>query len=259
MAKKSSYLAGTPSWCDHMSPDLEGAKAFYGALFGWTFAGGGSEYSGYTTCLMDGAQVAGLVPQSGPMVGSPSVWSTYFDSKDADATCAAIKAHGGTVMYEPMDVGPLGRMAVAVDPTGGAFGLWQAKVHTGSHMFGEPGSMAWHELRTRDLKAAVEFYAAALGNPVEKMPAGDMEYFVAKTPGQIHAGIMGMPAHMPAETPPHWLVYFAVSDADAVAAKVVALGGTLSGDPVDTPHGRTGFAADTWGARFAYVQTRSSG
>jgi uncharacterized protein len=31
----TSYDAGTPSWVDHATKDLEASNAFYGALFGW--------------------------------------------------------------------------------------------------------------------------------------------------------------------------------------------------------------------------------
>ena len=38
---------------------------------------------------------------------------------DADATAKAITDAGGTVLVPPMDVMEAGRMAVALDPTGG--------------------------------------------------------------------------------------------------------------------------------------------
>jgi len=37
MPKRTSYAQGTPSWVDLQSHDQEGAKAFYGGLFGWQF------------------------------------------------------------------------------------------------------------------------------------------------------------------------------------------------------------------------------
>ncbi|HYT25105.1 MAG TPA: VOC family protein, partial [Actinomycetota bacterium] len=43
MAEVKSYAPGTPSWVDLMTSDPEGARAFYGELFGWEFEIGGPE------------------------------------------------------------------------------------------------------------------------------------------------------------------------------------------------------------------------
>ncbi len=37
---------------------------------------------------------------------------------DADATAARITEAGGTIVVEPMDVGPMGGMVIALDPQG---------------------------------------------------------------------------------------------------------------------------------------------
>ena len=43
--------------------------------------------------------------------------------------------------------------------------------------------------------------------------------------------------------PNHWHVYFAVADADAAAAKVTELGGSVLVEPFDTPVGRMAVVA----------------
>ena len=37
MGKRESYESGTFCWVDLATTDAEGAKAFYGDLFGWEF------------------------------------------------------------------------------------------------------------------------------------------------------------------------------------------------------------------------------
>ena len=37
MTTMTAYAHGVPSWIDLATPDPTGAKAFYGALFGWHF------------------------------------------------------------------------------------------------------------------------------------------------------------------------------------------------------------------------------
>jgi len=54
--------------------------------------------------------------------------------------------------------------------------------------------------------------------------------------------------------PNHWHVYFAVADADATAAKVTELGGSMLAEPFDTPAGRMAVARDPQGAAFSIIQ-----
>lgn len=46
---------------------------------------------------------------------------------------------------DPMEAG---RMAVVIDPTGAAVGLWQAKAHIGATRVNESGAVIWNELMT---------------------------------------------------------------------------------------------------------------
>ena len=58
---------------------------------------------------------------------------------------------------------------------------------------------------------------------------------------------------MPAEVPPNWLVYFAVTDADAALARITELGGALMMGPMDIEPGRFAVVADPTGAVFAVI------
>src|SRR5580765_6166379 len=158
--RDTPWPAGYPCWVDVMTSDLEAAKAFYGGLFGWNAVDGPPEAGGYVIADVGGNPVAGLMAIPPDMAGHPSVWTTYLATDDADATAAAITANGGTLSMPPMDVMDVGRMAVAQDPTGGTFGLWQAKAHTGVHLANEPGALTWNEFMTRDYEGAKAFYGA---------------------------------------------------------------------------------------------------
>jgi hypothetical protein len=57
-----------------------------------------------------------------------------------------------------------------------------------------------------------------------------------------------------AGVPPHWGVTFAVDDADATAAKAVALGGQVVVAPFDAPWVRMTVIADPHGATFTASQ-----
>ena len=118
--RDTAWPAGTPCWVDYSATDVVAAQQFYGALLGWTFTEGDPQFGGYLTCLSADRAAAGMMPKMDP--AHPSVWTTYFATDSADETAAAITGAGGTVVAAPMDVGPLGRMLVALDPAGQLFG-----------------------------------------------------------------------------------------------------------------------------------------
>ena len=47
----SSHAAGTPSWIDLGTPDVEAAKSFYGGLFGWAAETDPRPEAGGAACL----------------------------------------------------------------------------------------------------------------------------------------------------------------------------------------------------------------
>jgi predicted enzyme related to lactoylglutathione lyase len=124
MSERTSYEPETPSWVDLSTPDLDGAKRFYGELFGWEAedAGPVEETGGYGMFRLRGKLVAGVGPLMDP--NQPPVWSTYVSTDDADAAVARARDAGGQVHVEPMDVMDAGRMAFVGHPAGGCVGLW---------------------------------------------------------------------------------------------------------------------------------------
>ena len=85
----------------------------------------------------------------GPAEGDqPTAWTLYLASDDASATEAAVVERGGTVLMPAFDVGELGRMCIALDPSGAAFGVSQAGSHIGASLVDEPGGLAWEDLRS---------------------------------------------------------------------------------------------------------------
>jgi predicted enzyme related to lactoylglutathione lyase len=123
--------------------DIEGAKSFYGSVFGWeTLDLGGSvrmwQLPGYGEFLErsdpglrkrmadSGAPegfedvVASLNPLAEDEPEVPAHWSVTFAVEDADATAAKAAELGGKVLVSPFDA-PWVRTTVLSDPQGATF------------------------------------------------------------------------------------------------------------------------------------------
>src|SRR3954470_3888698 len=162
MPEKTSYENGRPCWVDATTTDMAASQTFYEGLFGWQLTDLGEESGHYTMCDHRGKRVAALIPRPDGDPAAPH-WATYIATDDLGATLQKVRAAGGSVTCEPMDVFESGRLAYAVDPTGAVFGLWQAKDFAGAQLVNEPSTWAWAELRTRDVPAAMAFYQALFG------------------------------------------------------------------------------------------------
>ncbi|MEY9935597.1 putative enzyme related to lactoylglutathione lyase [Catenulispora sp. GP43] len=253
--KMTEYVPGTPCWVDLGTTDLEAAKKFYGALFGWSSqVAEDPAAGGYTMFLLNGEQVAGAMTTMSPE--QPVAWNTYVAVDDADATMTRAQAAGAKTIMPPMDVTDVGRMAMFADPTGAVLGLWQPKSMKGAGLVNEPGSLTWDELNTRDAEAAKAFYAATFGWDAATAKMDGMEYTELKVNGRTVAGLMVMDdEHFPKETPPHWAVYFGVADCEASVAKVGKLGGTVVVPTTPIPMGRFAVCQDPQGGYFSMFES----
>jgi hypothetical protein len=122
--------------------DVEAAKRFYGAVFGWgTMTVVGAElwtlpgYGDHLEAAIPGLReqmaqmgapegfidvVAAVNPIASGDAATPAHWSVTFGVDDADATADRAAALGGEVVAGPVDA-PWTRMAVINDPQGATF------------------------------------------------------------------------------------------------------------------------------------------
>ncbi len=253
MANVTKYRNGVPSWADVAVTDPAAGAAFYSALFGWEAEDQGAEAGSYHMFRIDGAAVAGLGPRQTDE--AMPIWSAYIAVDDLDATLVAAEAAGGTIVMERMDVFTSGSMAVVVDPTGAAVSFWEAGDHIGAELVNVPNTLAWHELTTRDAEASKAFYAAVVGWNYQAMPEGSGAdgYEMIMVGERVVGGIMPMTGEDWGDLPSHWMVYFAVADTDAAAAKVTELGGAVSVPPFDMGVGRMSVCNDPDGNAFSVI------
>jgi uncharacterized protein len=231
MSEKDHYQPGTPNWIDIGSPDPDATASFYSALFGWQIPD--SQPGGYRMATINGRAVAGIGPAQSP--GVPW-WTTYVSVEDADTTAKVVRDLGGQVLAEPFDVGKIGRMAVFTDPLGAQFSVWQPIEHVGAALINEHGTLTWNELHTRDRDRAKDFYGKVFGwySQDIDMGGGDLYTIVKLTEDENDPGVGGMTPLREdrGEQADHWLVVFAVDDADATVAKAAELGGSVTMPPM---------------------------
>jgi uncharacterized protein len=243
------WPAGTPCWVDYGATDVEAAVRFYSEVLGWAPHPAGPEHGGYVLCRVGEHDAAGIGPNNAP--GTPPAWLTYLATTDADVTAGKALEAGGTVLAAPFEVAGLGRMAVIADPEGAVFGVWQALGHIGSSVVNEPGGLTWNEAAHRDPEVGRAFYATVFGYRYAPVPGAGDVYRTFSVDGEHPVG--GMGAVPVPETPPHWLTYFAVTDADATVAAARERGATVEAGPFDTEFGRMATITDPWGATFAVI------
>src|SRR5581483_7617380 len=117
------------------TPDPDGAKRFYSALFGWEtdeFEVGGEAvtlwrvpgYVGGEPEQPVSCEVVAAMRATGADRAQPARWDVDFWIADADAAARTAAAHGGSVLAPPHDAVPF-RRAVIADPAGAQLSLSQ--------------------------------------------------------------------------------------------------------------------------------------
>jgi predicted enzyme related to lactoylglutathione lyase len=110
-------------WNETHSRDFEAAKAFYGAVFGWTPQPFGDSYTVFN--LGERGIGGGMQMMEGTPDSVPSYWLTWFSVVDHDDTVAKAKDLGANVLMEGMEMPEVGKMAILQDPQGAQFGVLQ--------------------------------------------------------------------------------------------------------------------------------------
>jgi predicted enzyme related to lactoylglutathione lyase len=254
MGKRSSYAPGTFCSVDLATTDADGAKAFYGSLFGWEGEDvRPAEGMTYTILRHGGDAVGGLFEREGLEDLGGSHWINYVSATSADEIARRAVELGGETAEEPFDILDVGRMTAVKDPTGSGVAVWQAGSYAGAERVNEPGFLTWNELATNDTAAAIAFYEGLFGWSTQPMGTGEgPEYDVVRVGERGNGGIRPLsPQEEQAGMSPYWFPYFAVASLDATFAQCDEAGGATLFGPIEFPAGRIGGLRDPQGAVFA--------
>ena len=249
-------------WYELMTPDPEGAKAFYEPVIGWSMTTGHGDTDDYGFITApDGAMVGGLLRLSREMTegGAKPGWIGYVHVADVDAAVREIETRGGRCLMPARDVEMAGRIAMVADPGGAAFYVMTPTPPPGggeSTAFrSEPmvGHFGWNELMAADPGRETGFYTGLFGWSLpEPMDMGAMgKYQFIAHDGVTIGAIMGA---VPQAPQPHWNHYVWVPSAGSAITAIEAGGGRVVNGPHEVPGGNWVVqGVDPQGAMFALV------
>lgn len=240
---------GSLAWIDLTTPDVDAAADFYSRLLGWELEPAETPVGRYVTGAVASGPVGGMMAPPPGEDAAPTAWTVFFGVADADRAFADARRLGATGLQPPTEIPSGDRIAVLTDPAGAVVGLMESRSGT-STARGESGAVGWVECQSRDVAAGEAFYTRLLSWQPGAPSDG---YRVLECGGGQVAGLMAMPAEVPAEVPSYWLPYFAVDDVDSACARVGELGGSVVVPPMSVQDMRFAIAEDPSGAVFGLL------
>jgi predicted enzyme related to lactoylglutathione lyase len=262
VAKIENHPPGQFCWTELATTNRNSGRDFYTAIFDWVVhevpIGPDSFYCLYQYDQNDCCG-AYTMDEHRRTAGVRPRWLPYVCVEHAEKTAMQAVKLGGTVTAGPGDVADKGAMAMIRDPQGAMIAVWQPRTQIGATNGDLYWRHCWTELSTTDIAAARDFYTKLFGWQVHSQPMGGMDYLSWICEGGPTGGGYQMSGEQRKSEEPRWTVYFSVPDCDAIAAKVLGSGGTVSVPPTDIPNvGRFAACQDPDGAGFSIIRLKQT-
>src|SRR5215472_4913798 len=148
-------------WFDLATDDPAGARAFYGAVFGWRFQPVDNAPASYTIIEHASGKIGGMFRQARPR-GAPvgSRWLALMSVSDPAKTAERVRQRGGQVLLAPTMVAGRGTHALFRDPQGAVFGVLASSGGDPPDDAVTDGEVFWLDLFTSEPSLAEAFYGA---------------------------------------------------------------------------------------------------
>ncbi len=211
---------------DLMTEDPAASRAFYAAMFGWSYADrpGGLAVGE----ILSGASRIGLiVPASDDDPDTKrSRWITIMGVQDAETAAAHAAKGGGEMLLKPLDTRDGGRFAVLADPEGAQFIAFSGRLaEAAPDTRLAPGAWSWFVLFTTAPDKAAAFYGELAGLTTAESPSGDAARRLFEADGEPVAGLVRIKGE---KVDPVWVPFVGVASLDEAIAKAESLGGSLA-------------------------------
>lgn len=228
---ENTYTHGRFVWRELLTTDVEGAKGFYGELFGWSFKGMDMpDGTTYWIAQVGDKGVGGLMKKPDE-VQAPSYWSAYVSVDDVDAAVERAKTRGGMSPMPVMEIPGVGRMGLVIDPAGAV--SWAFKSAQGDMPMTERpklGEFCWESLAAKDAEQAKAFYQDVYGWKASE--------FNGMTVFGVGEGMESQVADMmpaPPGAPSFWSSHVVVGKVAEARARAKQLGGTVVVEEIAVP------------------------
>ena len=119
-----------------------------------------------------------------------------------------------------------------------------------------PGTPMWVDHTSRDVQASAQFYGQLFGWEISA--GNDPSGYIHIKNGEEFIGGIQASANRNPNAPPHWLIYFLVSDCNVAGERATGLGAQFLLQPMEMENvGRMAILKDPQGAVFALFQPAS--
>lgn len=123
---KVTGVDGAFSWIDLSTDDPQRASKFYADLFGWQMVLSDEDPEHDYIHIKNGEHfIGGIPPARDRQPGVPPHWLVYFHTSDCDTFGGKAEQMGARLLLKPMTMEEVGRMAIAADPQGAVFAMFE--------------------------------------------------------------------------------------------------------------------------------------
>jgi predicted enzyme related to lactoylglutathione lyase len=233
----NQHHMGQVIWRDLRTTDLDGAKKFYAALFGWDFRDYQADGTEYAVAMSGGRPVAGLVGR--PVIEGEqrrSAWLPFISAHDVDATVRNGLSHRAHILEDAQNRPLRGRQALLSDPDGTSFVIEASSSGDPPDAPPTPGNWCGTSLYARDPGDAAVFYQQLFGYALEGLPAnGGFERERLSSGGRLRIRVHASSDAAP-ELAKRWINFVCVANLAEATARALKLGGrVLFKSQRDTP------------------------
>ena len=221
-----TYIPGKFVWADYFTSNVDAARIFYAALFGWDWKEiSGARDSRYGMFYQDGEPVAGVAYRASPDTSRDrGRWIYYVSVPDVAAAAKAIAAQGGRTLLAPRSFADRGTFAVVADPEGAPFGLLRSASGDPPDYRADVGDWLWLALYTRDAPVAANFYRSVFDYDVHTPARQEAADYLLVKEGYARAAVAQL--SKTSQASPSWLGYLRVGDVAKSVATAIHLGAT---------------------------------
>jgi predicted enzyme related to lactoylglutathione lyase len=248
-------IPGKFIWADYFTSDVDAAKAFYTALFGWEWRDiNTAPKDRYGIFYQDGLPIAGMAYRASSDSKRPyGRWVYYVSTDDVAKTVQKIKSLGGSTWLPARTYADRGTFAVVADPEAAPFGVMHSSSGDPPDYQADLGNWLWVGLYAKDASAATKFYQAVFGYElVEPEPDYDIVGYVLSKQGYARAGVTQLAPD--SGDHPSWVAYVRVNDVAETNAAALRLGAMkLIAPDATVLNGDLAIVADPFGAPIGFI------